>query len=409
MTIARRAAGQSFHPPACANGLRHVARVSLIAPLIASLAACGARSDQTPPAPPVPEVGVVDILAEDAVLSSDLPGRIAAYRVAEVRPQVSGIILRRLFEEGSHVRAGQTLYEIDPASYRAAHEQAEAALANARANLLGVRGKAERYAQLLDVEGISRQEHDDAQAAYAQAAASVKAAAAAQRASGVELARARITAPIAGRIGRSMASEGALVTAGQETALASVLQLDPIHVDIVQPSQALLGLRRRIATGNLAASGTRVTLRMEDGSRYEHAGVLKFSEVNVDAKTGAVTLRAQFPNPQGLLLPGMYVRAEVEQGVARGALLVPQQGVRYNTRGEPTALVVGKDHRVAERVLTTQGTRGDRWVVSAGIRSGEQVIVEGLQRAAPGDKVRPVVLTAAAGMVAAAPAAAAGR
>ncbi len=376
--------------------LQYVAMTSFVT----LLAACGAQSDDAPPPAPVPEVGVVDILPEDAVLSGDLPGRIAAYRTAEVRPQVSGIVLRRLFEEGSNVRAGQTLYEIDPASYRAAHEQADAALANARASLLSLRGKAERSAQLLRVEGISRQDHDDAQAGYAQAAANVKAAEAAHRATGVELARARITAPIAGRIGRSAVSEGALVTAAQETALAKVLQLDPIYVDIVQSSQALLDLRRRIAAGNLAASGTRVRLRMEDGSRYEHPGVLKFSEVNVDARTGAVTLRAQFPNPQGLLLPGMYVRAEVEQGVVRGALLVPQQGVRYNTRGEPTALVVGKDRRVAERVLTTQGTRGDRWVVSSGINSGEQVIVEGLQRAAPGDTVRPVVVAAQAEAVA---------
>ncbi len=362
----------------------------------AFLAGCNAQSGDVPPQPVPLEVGVVIVAAEDAVFSSDLPGRTAAYRVAEVRPQVSGIVLRRLFDEGSNVRAGQILYEIDPDSYRAAHEQAGALLDNARANLLSLRGKAERYTELLRVEGVSQQEHDDAQAVYAQALAGVKAAQAAERASGVELSRARITAPIAGRIGRSTVTEGALVTAAQALALASVQQLDPIYVDIVQSSQALLNLRRRIAAGQLIAGGARVQLRLEDGSRYEHVGVLKFSEVNVDAKTGTVTLRAQFPNPQSVLLPGMYVRAQVEQGVARNALLVPQQGVRYNTRGEATALVVGADNLVAERVLGTQGTRGDRWVITSGLTSGDRVIVEGIQRATPGEAVRPVVVIAQA-------------
>ncbi|WP_051319167.1 efflux RND transporter periplasmic adaptor subunit [Chitinimonas koreensis] len=356
------------------------------------LAGCNAEPEQPPPEL-APKVGVVTLQAQDAVLRSELSGRTSAYRVSEVRPQVSGIVRRRLFEEGAAVRAGQVLYQIEPASYQAAHEQAEAALANAQASLASLRSKSERYAELLKIKAVSQQAYDEAQAAYQQGLAAIKAGQATLKTARVELDRTRIVAPIGGRIGRSGVSEGALVTAGQGDALATVQQLDPIFVDIVQSSQELVRLKRRLAAGGLSPAGARVALKLEDGSAYEHPGVLKFAEVGVDPASGAVTLRAQFPNPDGLLMPGMYVRAEVEQGIERGAILVPQQGVSHNVRGEPTARVVNAANRVEERVLRAEGTSGNRWIVTAGLKPGERLIVDGLQRAIPGQPVEPVAAT----------------
>lgn len=351
-------------------------------------------SPEGPPTPSPAQVGVLRLQASDAVLRVELAGRVTAYRVSEVRPQVSGLIQQRLFQEGGEVKAGQLLYRIDAGRYQAAVELAEANLANARASLENLSSRALRYAELIKIEGVSRQELEDAQAALRQGQASVRASAAALKAAQVDVQHTRISAPISGRIGRSASTEGALVSDGQSAALATIQQLDPIYVDVVQSSRELLELKRRMREGGLQAAGSRVTLRLEDGQAYGHAGVMQFSEVSVDAATGAVTLRAQFANPEGLLLPGMFVRAEVEQGIERGAILVPQQGVTHNARSEPVALVVDADDVVQERILTTLGTAGSQWIVRAGLQPGERLIVDGLQRALPGQPVTPVELPA---------------
>ena len=351
-------------------------------------------SPEGPPTPSPAQVGVLRLQASDAVLRVELAGRVTAYRVSEVRPQVSDLIQQRLFQEGGEVKAGQLLYRIDAGRYQAAVELAEANLANARASLENLSSRALRYAELIKIEGVSRQELEDAQAALRQGQASVRAGAAALKAAQVDVQHTRISAPISGRIGRSASTEGALVSDGQSAALATIQQLDPIYVDVVQSSRELLELKRRMREGGLQAAGSRVTLRLEDGQAYGHAGVMQFSEVSVDAATGAVTLRAQFANPEGLLLPGMFVRAEVEQGIERGAILVPQQGVTHNARSEPVALVVDADDVVQERILTTLGTAGSQWIVRAGLQPGERLIVDGLQRALPGQPVTPVELPA---------------
>ena len=358
------------------------------------LAACGARQAPDTEAAP-PEVGVMALHAGDVPVHTELSGRTAAFRVSEVRPQVNGIVRKRLFEEGSMVRAGQVLYEIEPGPFEAAHEQAQAALATAQAGIASLRGKAERFGELVKANAVSRQEHEEAQAALVQAQAGVKAAQAALKAARINLEFTRIEAPISGRIGRSSVTEGALVAPGQATALATIQRIDPIYVDVVQSSLELTRLKRRFISGDMAPASTRVSLRMEDGLPYPHAGTLKFTEVAVDAATGSVTLRAEFPNPQGLLLPGMYVRAQVEAGVERQAVLAPQRGVARNDKGEPTALVVGKDDKVELRALEVRGASGDQWIVTGGLREGDRLVVDGLQRAHPGDKVKPVPVSAA--------------
>ena len=359
------------------------------------LAACGARqAPETAAAPP--EVGVMAMHASEVPVHTELSGRTAAFRVSEVRPQVNGIVRKRLFEEGSMVRAGQVLYEIEPGPFEAAHEQAQAALATAQAGIASLRGKAERFGELVKANAVSRQEHEEAQAALVQAQAGVKSAQAALKAARINLEFTRIEAPISGRIGRSSVTEGALVAPGQATALATIQRIDPIYVDVVQSSLELTRLKRRFISGDMAPASTRVGLRMEDGLPYPHAGTLKFTEVAVDTATGSVTLRAEFPNPQGLLLPGMYVRAQVESGVERQAILAPQRGVARNDKGEPTALVVGKDDKVELRALEVRSAAGDQWIVTGGLREGDRLVVDGLQRAHPGDKVKPVPVSAAA-------------
>ncbi len=358
------------------------------------LAACGAKQPPAAETPP-PEVGVVTLHASDVPVRTELAGRTAAFRVSEVRPQVNGIVRKRLFEEGSMVRAGQVLYEIEPGPFEAAHEQARAALATSQASIASLRGKASRFGELIKANAVSRQEHEEAQAALVQAEAGVKAAQAAVKAARINLGFTRITAPIAGRIGRSSVTEGALVVPGQTAALATIQRLDPIYVDVVQSSLELTRLKRRFISGDMAPASTQVGLRMEDGLPYSHTGTLKFSEVAVDPATGSVTLRAEFPNPQGLLLPGMYVRAQVESGVERQAILAPQRGVARNEKGEPTALVVGAGDKVELRALELRTTSGDQWIVSKGLREGDRLVVDGLQRAHPGDKVKPVPVTAA--------------
>ncbi|HEX7864882.1 MAG TPA: efflux RND transporter periplasmic adaptor subunit [Variovorax sp.] len=359
------------------------------------LAACGARQAPDIDAAP-PEVGVMALHASDVPVHTELSGRTAAFRVSEVRPQVNGIVRKRLFEEGSMVRAGQVLYEIEPGPFEAAHEQAQAALATAQAGIASLRGKSERFGELVKANAVSRQEHEEAQAALVQAQAGVKSAQAALKAARINLEFTRIAAPISGRIGRSSVTEGALVAPGQATALATIQRIDPIYVDVVQSSLELTRLKRRFISGDMAPASTRVSLRMEDGLPYPHDGTLKFTEVAVDAATGSVTLRAEFPNPQGLLLPGMYVRAQVESGVERQAILAPQRGVARNDKGEPTALVVGAGDKVELRALEVRSAAGDHWIVTGGLREGDRLVVDGLQRAHPGDKVKPVPVSAAA-------------
>lgn len=326
-----------------------------------------------------PEVGTVTIHAQSVTLTTELPGRTAPYAISEVRPQVSGIILKRLFTEGSQVNAGQTLYQIDPKPYQATFD-------SARANLAATKAKARRYAKLVKDNAISAQDYDDAQAAYLQAAAALQTAR-------INLGYTKVTAPITGRSGISNVTEGALVTANQTSALTTIQTLDPIYVDIAQSSTQMLALKRAIAHGDLTASAPRtadVTLRLEDGSRYPYKGTLQFTDVTVDPTTGTVTLRALFPNPHGLLLPGMYVRAEISEGVDPKAILAPQQGVERNTKGEPTAWVVGKDDKAQLRTLTVSRTIGNKWLVISGLKDGDRLIVEGTQKVHPGVTVRPV-------------------
>jgi len=323
--------------------------------------------------------------------------------VSEVRPQIRGIIQKRLFTEGQQVKAGQVLYQIDPALYQADYDSAAATLARAEAALVSARLLAGRYAELVKIEAVSKQQDDDAKAAYRRAEAEVASARAAVDTARIILEYTRITAPISGQVSASVFTPGALVTANQPGPLTTVRQLDPIYVDITQSSDQLLGLQRQVASGRLrrARKGTiKIRLRLDNGSEYEHAGMLAFTDVAVDETTGMVRLRTMFPNPDGLLLPGMYVRAFVPQAVDDDGMLVPQQGVTHNARGDPVALVVNGENKVEQRTLKTAGTGGDRWLVSDGLKPGERVIVEGGQKVQPGAAVRPVEWRAARGAAA---------
>ena len=360
------------------------------------MAVMGAVACSSPPPadpPPPPEVGVVALKTEPVTVTAELPGRTVAVMVSEVRPQIRGLIQRRLFTEGQQVKAGQVLYQIDPALYQADYDNAKATLARAQAALVSARLLAERYAELVKIEAVSKQQNDDAEAAYGRAEAEVAAARAALDTARINLEYTRITAPIGGQVSASVFTPGALVTANQADPLTTVRQLDPIYVDITQSSDQLLGLQRQLASGRLRRTGKdtiNVRLRLDNGSEYEHAGLLAFTDVAVDETTGMVRLRTRFPNPQGLLLPGMYVRAFVPQAVDDKGLLVPQQGVTHNARGEAVALVVNGEDKVEQRTLKTAGTVGDRWLVSDGVKPGERVIVEGGQKVQPGAAVRPV-------------------
>ncbi|AVR96575.1 efflux RND transporter periplasmic adaptor subunit [Pseudoduganella armeniaca] len=351
------------------------------------LAACG-EPPAAPPPPAKPTVAVLTVRQEAVPLRAELPGRVTALRVSEVRPQVGGVIVRRHFEEGSEVKAGALLYEIGSDSYAARQEQAAAELAIEQAALVNLRIIAERYRRLIDSKTVTQQDHDLAQANYEQGLARVKARQAALRTAQIDLQRTQIRAPIAGRIGRAAVTEGALVASEQAEPLARIQQLDPILVDVVQSSQQLTQLKRRLGSGALQPGKAAVSLLLEDGQPYPHAGVLKFTEMNVDGATGSVTLRASFPNPDGLLMPGMYVRARVEQGVQPDAVRLPQQAVRHNERNEATALVVGRDGQVEQRVLDLIGSEAGLWAARAGLKAGERVIVEGGNKVAPGTVVR---------------------
>lgn len=350
----------------------------------ALISGCNESSAGAQKAPPV-EVGVFTVVSQPLPISTELPGRTSAYQIAEVRPQVSGVIQKRLFVEGANVQAGTSLYQIDPATYEAAVNSAKATLAKARANLLTTQPKVTRYKELVEIEGVSRQEYDDAVAANEQALADVATAQAALDTANINLKYTKVLAPISGRIGRSSVTPGALVTASQTTALTTVQQLDPIYVDVTQSSNDLLRLKRELESGNLKKSGqAKVTLLLADGTTYAESGKLQFSDVTVDLATGNVTLRALFPNPKFDLLPGMYVRAVVENGVNEKAIVVPQQGVSRNQKGQATALVLNKEDIVEPRILETGGTIGDKWLVTSGLADGDRVIIEGLQKVKPG-------------------------
>ncbi|WP_428311744.1 efflux RND transporter periplasmic adaptor subunit [Hydrocarboniphaga sp.] len=354
----------------------------------ASLAACGKSQPQA--APPPPEVGALTLAATAVKLTTDLPGRTVPYRVADVRPQVSGVVLKRLFNEGGEVKAGQSLYLIDPAPFQAALGSAQAALAKAEASEHVAAANVERYKPLVEVNAVSKQEYDDTVAAQETAQADVASARAQVQTAKINLAYTNVQSPISGRAGRSMVTEGALVTASQTTSLVTIQQLDPIYVDLVQPSVMLLKLRRQMASGELTRAGddaAAAKLQLEDGSVYATPGKLQFSEVTVDTSTGSVTLRAIFPNADHTLLPGMFVHATLEEGQREGALLVPQQAVTHNQKGEPTAMVVGADDKVELRKLKTERAIGANWLVSEGLKAGDRVIVRGLQQAKPGSQV----------------------
>jgi membrane fusion protein, multidrug efflux system len=371
--------------------------------LLAGLAGC---NRQEPPAEgqgAVP-VTVATLAPETVTLRRELPGRVAPFLVAEVRPQVNGIIARRLFTEGGRVKAGEPLYQIEDATYRADAESAQASLARAEATLFTAQLNARRSAELVKVDAVSKQEDEDAAAALRQAEADVKAARAAVARANVVLGYAQITSPISGRIGKSAVTQGALVTANQASALSTVQQLDPVYVDLTQSSAELLELRRAMAAGKL--TGTRdlpVSIMLEDGTEYDVPGKLAFSDVTVDPSTGSFLLRVLVPNPSNVLLPGMFVRAVVGDGERANALLVPQQGVTHDPKGDATAMVVDKDGKVEVRPVVVSRAIGDKWLVESGLAAGDRVIVEGLQKIRPG---APVQATEAGAPGAASPVAA---
>ncbi len=366
--------------------------VALGAACALGLGGCTRSARAGPPASP-PEVGVVTLQPQPVSLTTILPGRTSPYAISNVRPQVNGIVQARLFEEGANVRAGQPLYLIDPAPYRAAYEQAKGVLASAQAAVATAQAKSQRYGDLVSLKGVDKQDYDDARAAYLEAVASVQQDKAALQTAKINLDYTRVTSPISGRIGTSAYTQGALVTASQTDALTTVQTLDPIYVDINQSAEELLRLRHELADGALTTGGpasTEVALKFEDGSDYPLKGRLRFADITVDQTTGAVTLRAIFPNPKGILLPGLYVRALVPQGAKPTAILAPQQGVTRDQTGTPVAMVVDAQGRVESRKLTTQGAVGNAWLVTSGLGPGDRLIVEGLQRAQPGLAVRAV-------------------
>ncbi|ANY90613.1 efflux RND transporter periplasmic adaptor subunit [Pseudomonas plecoglossicida] len=339
---------------------------------------CGEQKQSSVAVTP-PEVGVYTVRSQALTLTTDLPGRTSAYRVAEVRPQVSGILEKRSFVEGAEVKLGQQLYQIDPRTY-------EARLRRAEANRTTAENLARRYETLLQTKAVSKQQYDDALAAWKQAEADYQVAR-------IDVQYTRVLSPISGRIGRSAVTEGALVTNGQAQSLATVTQLDPIYVDVTQPITKLLGLQKALESGRLQNSGenqAHVSLSLDDGSAYPLPGVLKFSEVSVDPTTGSVTLRAEFPNPDRKLLPGMFVHALLKEGVQQAAILVPQQAISRDTRGVPTVWVVKSDNTVESREVETLRTVGNAWLIGKGVNAGERIITEGVQRVRSGIAVNAV-------------------
>ncbi|WAC29439.1 efflux RND transporter periplasmic adaptor subunit [Ancylobacter sp. SL191] len=368
--------------------------VGLIATTL--LAGCDSQQQAAGPGGPGtqgrPQVGVVTVHPQSVAITAEMPGRTVASLVAEVRPQVGGIIKQRIFEEGAEVKAGDALYQIDPASYQATYDSAVASQQKAEAAVPSAQSKVDRYEGLIKQNAVSKQDYDDAVASLAQAKAEVAGAKADVDTARINLDYTRITAPIGGRIDKSTLTPGALVTASQDTVLTTIRTLDPINVDVTQSSTNLLNLRQAIRDGRIKISGdsVQVRLKLDNGQLYSLPGTLEFTSAYVDTTTGTYGVRAQFPNPDRLLLPGMYVRAIIEEGVAPNSYLVPQRGVTRNTKGEPVALVVTADNKVEQRVLSVGRSVGNNWLVDSGVKDGDRVIVEGSQFARPGQDVTPV-------------------
>jgi membrane fusion protein (multidrug efflux system) len=374
---------------------RLVSGGAAVALVLLALSACGPKAQKGPDPNAPANVGFIVAHTEPVTLTAELSGRTSAFLVSEVRPQVSGIIKARLFQEGSYVRAGQPLYQIDPATYRASLNSANAGLAQAQAAYTTAKLKADRYKELVAINAVSRQENDDAQAAAQSAAANVQAQRAAVEQAKINLAYTRVFAPISGRIGKSSVTPGALVTASQATALATVQNLDKIYVDVTQSSSDLLKLRHDLAAGTLdGSSSAQVQLILEDGSIYPLPGTLAFSDITVDQGTGSIGLRAVFPNPNGALLPGLYVRARMTKGVATTGMLIPQAAVSRDPKGHATVFLVGPGDKAQLRPIAVSQTIGDKWLVTSGLKAGERVIVEGLQRVHPDTLLKPVALGA---------------
>ncbi|HEY0200709.1 MAG TPA: efflux RND transporter periplasmic adaptor subunit [Burkholderiaceae bacterium] len=365
--------------------------------LVAVLAACSRAPDKPAAAASVPEIGVFTLKTARQSFTTELPGRTSAFLSADIRPQVGGIVQKRLFTEGAAVKAGQVLYQLDPATYQAAVASAQAALARSRASAAIAETTASRNAELAKIDAVSKQVNDQSQAALAQARADVATADAALETARINLGYTRITSPIAGRIATSAVTPGALVTANQTTVLTTVQQIDPLYVDVTQSSAEVLRLKREFAAGRLAKSGTdaaRMRLILEDGTPYGREGRLQFAGISVNPTTGAVTLRGSLPNPDGMLLPGMYVRAVIEEGVDDNALLAPQQGITRDAVGRANALVVGAQDKVERRAVTLGRAVGNRWVVLGGLAAGDRLVVEGSQKARVGEQAKPVEVQA---------------
>jgi len=365
--------------------------VGVISLTVAALCACGKQQGGMP-AGYAPQVTVIALKQQPISLTREFPGRTSAYLISEVRPQVSGIVKKRLFTEGAYVKAGQHLYEIDDALYQAQYRSAQAALQKAHATLNVAQLAADRSSEILKIGAISKQDNDNAQAALGQAKADVASAEAAVASSKVNLDYAHIVSPISGRIGGSSVTSGALVTANQATALATITQLDPIYVDVNQSSGEWLELKHEIELGRVEAkgSGTPAKIILQDGSTYSREGKLQFADVTVDPTTGSLMLRVIVPNPDGLLMPGMYVRAVLNEGTLSKGVLAPQQGITRDPKGTATALIVDKDNKVEARPVRVSRTVGDQWLVEEGLAAGDRIIVEGLQKVQPGATVNPV-------------------
>ncbi len=371
--------------------MRFSPRTSATLLSLSLLAACGDKPAAPPPPPPA-TVSVYTVAAATLTLSTELPGRVEASRLAEVRARTPGIVLQRAFKEGGEVKAGEVLFRIDPASYQASFDSAQAAVQKAEANLAQAELKVKRYTPLLAAQAVSAQEYDDAVTAQKQAAADLATTRATRKNAGLTLGYATVSAPIAGRIGRALVTEGALVGQGEATPMATIQQLDPIYVTVTQSSAEMLRLQRALNSGQLKSAGAgqaKVTLLTEDGQPYAQTGKLLFADVAVDESSGSVSMRAEFPNPNRTLLPGMYVRAKLEQAVKEAAITVPQQAVVRSPEGA-TVLVVGADDKVVAQPVTADTAQGNLWVVSAGLKGGERVVVEGFQKAKPGATVKPV-------------------
>lgn len=372
---------------------RHIVRGILLVPiLLGSLLPSGCdRRPQAPPPAVAPEVAVVIVQTQQVVLTSELPGRTSAYLVAEIRPQVNGLIQKRLFTEGADVKAGEVLYQIDPAPFQAALDNAKAALGRAEASLPAIRLKAERFKEALVDRAVSQQAFDDANAALKQTEADVLYWQATVKTASINLAYARIVSPISGRIGKSNVTDGAIVTAYQPVPLATIQQMDPIYVDVPQSTTELLRLQRRMEEGRINRDGpnaNKVQLILGDGMKYPQEGTLQFRDVSVDPTSASVILRMVFPNPNGVLLPGMFVRTVIIEGVNEQAILIPQQAVSRDPKGNPMALIMDGDGKAAPRMLSLDRAIGSQWLVSTGLAPGDRVIVEGIQRVRPGAAVK---------------------